>query len=111
MTLLSPQVFANEQTTTATQLLSRGIIFTNTKAAATAITSSAQQNEIEAWYEANLFQNNTPSTVNKITTSSYSKTSTGDTCQRTRSIVMLGNNGTGTAISNSQVTISTSCPQ
>lgn len=109
---LSPQAFANEQTKASEEPLVRGIIFTNTQTTAAAVTTSAYQDDIEAWYEANLFQNNAPaSQINIATTNQTTTTSNGKKCHLTRSIVMLGNSGEGTAITNSQVNISEHCPQ
>ncbi|HHL19507.1 MAG TPA: hypothetical protein ENJ33_07210 [Thiothrix sp.] len=109
---LSPQAFADEQTKANEKPLVRGIIFTNTQTAATAVTTSAYQDDIEAWYEANLFKNNTPaSQINIATTNQTTKTSNGNACHLTRSIVMLGNSGEGTAITSSQVNINEHCPQ
>jgi hypothetical protein len=109
---LSPQAFADEKTNTSEEPLVRGIIFTNTQTASTAVTTSAYQDDIEAWYEANLFQNNAPvSQINIATTNQTTSTSNGKKCHLTRSIVMLGNSGEGTSITSSQVNISEHCPQ
>ena len=109
---LGSQAFADEQTKANEEPLVRGIIFTNTQTAATAVTTSAYQDDIEAWYEANLFQNNAPtSQINIATTKQTTTTSNGKKCHLTRSIVMLGNSGEGTAIASSQVNISDHCPQ
>jgi len=111
MVLLSPQALANESTSeTTNEPLVRGIVFTNTETTAAAVTTSAYQNEIEAWYEANLFQNNAPVSPINVTTTSQ-KTSNGNKCLLTRSIVMLSNSGEGSAIASSQVNISEHCPQ
>ncbi len=112
LTSLSPQAFADEQTKANEEPLVRGIIFTNTQTTAAAVTTSAYQDDIEAWYEANLFQNNAPvSQINIATTNQITTTSNGKKCHLTRSIVMLGNSAEGTAITSSQVNISEHCPQ